>query len=123
MTGTGSQTSWDPWTYGRDAGMSGNRVNVVGFDVEATDGSIGTIEQATYDVGASYLIVDTGPWIFGGRVMLPAGIVGRVDLHARKIYVQRSKYEIKNAPPLDQDTGDGSGYRDGLGQYYGMFGY
>ena len=123
MTGSGSQTSWDPWTYGRDAEMSGNRDDVLGFDVEATDGSIGTIEQATYDVGSSYLLVNTGPWIAGGRVMLPAGIVGRVDRHARKIYIRRGKDEIKSAPALDQDTGDGSAYRDRLGQYYGMFRY
>jgi len=37
------------------------------FDVEATDGSIGHVDEATYDVGASYLVVDTGPWIFGKR--------------------------------------------------------
>jgi hypothetical protein len=123
MTGSGSQTSWDPWTYGRDAGMLGSPADVVGFGVEAPDGSLGTIELATYDAGSSYLLVDTGPWIHGSRVMLPAGIVGRVDRHARKIYVQRSRDEIKNAPALDQDTGADSGYRDRLGQYYGMFRY
>jgi hypothetical protein len=123
MIGAGSQMSWDAWTYDRDAGMSGNKIDVVGFDVEATDGSVGTIERATYDVGSSYLLVNTGPWIFGGKVMLPAGIVGRIDQHGRKIYVKRSKDEIKNAPALDQDDGTGGGYRDRLGQYYGMFGY
>jgi hypothetical protein len=116
MAGTGSQTSWDPWTFGRDVGLSGDGTDIVGFDVEATDGSIGTIERATYGVGSS-------PWIFGGKVMLPAGITGRVDRHARKIYVQRTKYEIRNAPPLAEDTGADSGYRDRLGHYYGMFGY
>jgi hypothetical protein len=122
MTGSSSQMSWDPWTYDRDAGISGNREDIVGFNVEATDGSIGTIEQATYDVGCSYLLVNTGPWIFGSKVMLPAGIIGRIDRHARKIYVKRSKHEIKSAPPLDRDAGSDNAYRDRLGRYYGMFG-
>jgi hypothetical protein len=34
--------------------------DLVGFDVEATDGNIGKIDEATYDVGGSYVVVDTG---------------------------------------------------------------
>ena len=45
------------------------------FDVEATDGSIGHVDEASYDVGASYLVVDTGPWIFGKKVLLPASVI------------------------------------------------
>src|SRR3954470_13006607 len=120
MTGSGSQTSWDPWTYGRDAGMAG-RADVVGFDVETSDGSIGTVETATYDVGSSCIIVDTGPWIFGGKVMLPAGIISRVDRDPRKVHRRRGKNEIKSAPTFDKNTG--SEYRDLLGEYYGQFRY
>jgi hypothetical protein len=121
MIGSGSQTSWDPWTYGRDTGISGNRTDLVGFDVEATDGSIGTVASATYDVGSSYVIVDTGPWIFGGKAMLPAGIISRVEREARKVHVNRGKDEIKGAPTPAENTGADSDYRDRLGEYYGMF--
>jgi hypothetical protein len=123
MTGWGSQTSWDPWTYGRGVDLPGDRRDVVGFDVEATDGSIGTIESATYDVGGSYLLVDTGPWVFGGKVMIPAGIVSRIDHLARKVYVHRGKDEIKAAPLPAENTGTDSEYRDRLGEYYSMFRY
>jgi hypothetical protein len=122
MTGSGSQTSWDPWTYGRDAGMA-VWADVVGFGVEATDGSIGTVQTATFDVGSSYIIVDTGPWIFGGKAMLPAGIISRVDRHGRKVYVRRGKDEIKSAPTFDKNTGNGSEYRELLGDYYSQFRY
>ena len=33
--------------------------DVVGYDVEATDGSIGTIDEASNEAGAAYLVVDT----------------------------------------------------------------
>ena len=123
MTGSGSHTSWDPWTYRRDAGVSGIRADLAGFVVEATDGSIGTVEKATHEVGSSYVVVDTGPWIFGGRLMIPAGIVNRVDHHVRKVHVDRGKDEIKNAPTFDKDTSTDDEYRDRLGDYYSKFRY
>ena len=95
--------------------------DVVGFDVEATDGSIGTIEHATFEVGASYVLVDTGPWVFGGKVMIPAGIISRVDRDARKVYVHRGKDEIKAAPLPGENAGTDSEYRYRLGEYYSMF--
>jgi hypothetical protein len=32
-----------------------------GFTVEAIDGDIGKVDEATYDVGGSYIVVDTVP--------------------------------------------------------------
>jgi len=121
MTGSGSQTWWDPWTYRRDAGVSAHRADLAGFAVEAPDGSIGTVEEATYAAGSSYVVVDTGPWIFGGRLMLPAGIVSRVDRHVRKVHVDRTKDEIKSAPTFGEYTCTDSEYRARLGDYYGQF--
>ena len=48
----------DVWTY--RTGL-GDTTDLEGFDVHATDGDIGNIDEATYDVGASYVVVDTGP--------------------------------------------------------------
>jgi len=122
MARSGS-SGWDPWNYRRDVVLPGNRGDVIGFDVEATDGKIGTIDEATADVGSSYLVVDTGPWIFGSKVMLPAGTINRMDHADRKVYVSRSKDEIKNAPKFDKDTYTDRGYRDQVGEYYGRFRY
>jgi hypothetical protein len=121
MTTSFSSSSWDPWNYREEAGMTAaDRADLVGFDVEATDGHIGKIDEATYDVGASYVVVDTGPWIFGKKVMLPAGTISNVDNAERKVYVDRTKSQIKDSPEFDKDTYTGSGYRDKLGSYYGQ---
>jgi hypothetical protein len=122
MARSGS-SGWDPWNYRRDVVLPANRGDVVGFDVEATDGSIGSIDEATADVGSSYVVVDTGPWIFGSKVMLPAGVINRMDPEGRKVYVSRTKDEIKNAPKFDKDTYTDRGYRDKVGEYYGRFRY
>ncbi len=63
--------------------------------------------------------VDTGPWIFGKKVMLPAGTVTRIDALDQKVYVDRAKEQIKNAPEYDPDTFGSPEYRDKIGGYYG----
>jgi hypothetical protein len=80
------RSTLDVWTYreGVDFGTSTSPRNVVGYDVEARDGSIGKVDDATYDTDSSYLVVDTGPWIFGKKVMLPAGVIESVDHDARQ---------------------------------------
>jgi hypothetical protein len=51
--------------------------------------------------------------------MLPAGTISRVDSADRKVYVDQTKDQIKNAPEFDEDTYTGREYRDRLGDYYG----
>jgi hypothetical protein len=116
-----SQTTTEPWTY-RDVDTLGvdmtRGVDLTGFEIEATDGGIGKIDEATYDVGSSYVVVDTGPWIFGKKVMLPAAVIQRVDLDSQMVVVDRTKEEIKSSPEFDEDTYREQGYRTQVGSYY-----
>ena len=108
----------DIWTFRTEP--SQRAAELVGFSVEAIDGGIGKIDEATEETGRSHLIVDTGPWIFGKKVMLPAGVVERVDLDTETVFVNRSKDEIKNAPEYVPETSrDDEDYRSRLGGYYG----
>jgi hypothetical protein len=77
--------------------------DVTGFDVEATDGHIGKVDGATYETGGSYLVVDTGFWIFGKKRMIPAGLVDRVDPEESKVYLRATKDDIKKAPDYDSN--------------------
>jgi len=108
----------DLWTY-RATGIVGT--NLVGYKVEAADGGIGKVDEATGEVGMSYLVVDTGPWIFGKKVMLPAGVIERIDHENETIYVSRTKDEIKNAPEFDESRYRDEAYRTELGGYYGSY--
>ena len=98
--------------------------DLTGYDVEATDGHIGTIDDATMAEGATCLVVDTGFWIFGKKRMLPAGVVSAIDADERKIHVAMTKAEIKNAPDYDEDRHrkDEPGYHDDVGGYYDPWG-
>ena len=112
-----STLSQSTWTYERD--VHDGAEDVVGYDVEAIDGGIGKVDEATYDTGASYIVVDTGPWIFGKKVMLPASVIDRLDHSDEKVFVNRTKDEIKNAPEFDEARYVDETYRNDLGQYYG----
>jgi hypothetical protein len=107
----------DLWTY-RELDTT-KSMDLTGFDVQATDGEIGKIDEATYDAGASYLVVDTGFWIFGKKRMLPASVVDRIDVDDRKVFVNRTKEQIKNAPDWDADRSVDEAYRSSVGKYYG----
>jgi hypothetical protein len=113
----------DVWTYRDTAlGAATSGMDVIGYNVEALDGSIGKVDEATYDAGAAFIVVDTGPWIFGKKVMLPAGVIREADRDEEKVFVNRTKDQIKNAPEFDDTlTGDES-YRTQLGSYYGQGG-
>ena len=86
---------------------------------EAIDGKIGKVDEATNEVGGSYIVVDTGPWIFGKKVLLPAGVVRDVDPDAETVFVNRTKDQIKNAPEFDEEHYRDVTYRNEIGSYYG----
>ena len=113
-----STTTTRMWIWESDLANIGS---LEGYSVDAMDGSIGKVDEATYDVGSSYLVVDTGPWIFGKKVMLPAGVVERVDHDEERIFVNLTKEQIKNAPELDEVTYREDEYRMSLGEYYTPF--
>ena len=108
-------STMDIWTYR----SSKATMDLVGYSVEATDGGIGKVDEASYDAGSSYIVVDTGPWIFGKKVLLPAGLIRDVDLDSETIFVDRTKAEIKGAPEFDEDLYRDRAYRAQLGGYYG----
>jgi hypothetical protein len=112
-------TSLDMWSARSGSGFGDAKLDVVGYGVEATDGSIGKVDEATYDTGSSYIVVDTGPWIFGKKVLLPAGIVERIDTDDEKVFVSRTKDQIKDAPEFDESTYRDEEYRDRVGGHYG----
>ena len=125
--GTGTQTPpagvaiLDIWTFTAEPpGPVGEDIDLTGFTVEATDGRIGKVDEATTETSGSYLVVDTGPWIFGKKVMLPAGLVRRIDPEDKTVFVSADKDKIKDAPEFDEKTSrKDEGYRERLGRHYG----
>jgi hypothetical protein len=70
------------------------------------DEQIGSVKDALIDEQEGrfrYLIVDTGFWVFGKKVLLPIGMA-RFDYDARRIYVDGlTKDQVENLPAFTDD--------------------
>ncbi len=107
------------WTFTiASPGIDLASVDLAGFKVEARDGSIGKVDVATHEAGGSFVVVDTGPWLLGKKVMLPAGVIRDVELDSETILVDLTKDEIKNAPEFDETIHSAQSYPNELGEYY-----
>ena len=105
----------DLWTYPTVADrpdIVGD--DIVGFEVQATDGYVGTVSDATDEVAASYIVVDTGP----KKVMIPAGLIARIDAGGARVFLVLTKDQIENAPELDEVRAREAIYREELAGYY-----
>ncbi|MCZ0978546.1 PRC-barrel domain-containing protein [Streptomyces diastatochromogenes] len=110
----------DIWGYRADSGYA-TGTDLIGYEVEATDGGIGKVDEHTDEAGAGYLVVDTGVWIFGKHVLLPASTIRRVDRAEETVHVDRTKEQIKDAPEFERGKQPRDPtYLEQFAQYYGM---
>ncbi|HWM18444.1 MAG TPA: PRC-barrel domain-containing protein [Ilumatobacteraceae bacterium] len=99
---------------------------MTGFDVEATDGSIGKIDESSFEADNSHIVVDTGFWIFGKKRLIPAGAVTGVDFENKKVMIGLSKEQIKGAPDFEREHSDDASspiQRSNYNEYYGPHGW
>jgi hypothetical protein len=95
--------------------------DLTGYDVEALDGSIGKIDDATNEAQSGYVVVDTGFWIFGKKRMIPLGVVRGVDTDSETVQVGMTKDQIKSAPDFDDVRKRNEDYRKEVGDYYSRY--
>src|ERR671931_174762 len=94
--------------------------DIVGYDAEDLQGTIGEVEGATEGLVPSFISIDTVSSLPAKRVILPAAVIERIDQGARKVYVDRRHKEIRNAPQsLNYETEKDDGYLGELRRYYG----
>ncbi|MEU3855569.1 PRC-barrel domain containing protein [Streptomyces sp. NPDC029554] len=106
------------WSYAPDSGHVEGQ-DLTGFTVAATDGTIGHVDREAAPHGLRHLVVDTGVWVFGRSVLVPAGVVTGVDPQARKVTLACTRADAKAAPRFqtDSETRDQQ-YLRAVGDYY-----
>ena len=103
------------WNNREDAAIGHD---VLGFDVEATDGHIGKIDEWSDEAGKFHVVVDTGHWIFGKKRLIPAGAIARIDRGKQTVFLTMTKDQVKHAPDFDPGFLDDAVYMDRLSNYY-----
>jgi hypothetical protein len=113
----------DLWQYRESMRFATRNIDLSGFEVVARDGqSIGTVDKASNDVKVNYIVVDAGEWLSGRQVILPAYTVERVDPDARKVFLDRTSEDIRNAPESNPKKLRGARFEDALtGYYHGIY--
>lgn len=82
--------------------------DIKSFEVIARkDEKVGSVEAILVDEDSGrfrYLIVDTGFWLFGKKVLLPIGLAFIVDMD-RHVYVEAlTKEQVKELPEYDENV-------------------
>ena len=105
------------WTF-RGQTLRGRSLN--GFDVDAKDGRLGRVERTASEPTGSYLVVDAGTMApLGGRILLPAGLIDRVDVDDERVHLRATRDEIRAAPAYDWRVPLEQHHRDAFATYYG----
>lgn len=94
-----------------------------GFTIQATDGEIGKLDDFYFDDdewAVRYLVVDTGGWLTGRKVLLsPESISGQVDRENKLYHVDLTRDQVKNSPLVDTERPVSRQQETELRGYYG----
>jgi hypothetical protein len=77
-----------------------------GLKVQASDGEIGKVHDLFFDVEEwtlRYLVVDTGTWLPGRKVLVSPVALGIPDGESRSFLVKLTKNEVEQSPEVDTD--------------------
>lgn len=81
-----------------------NLNDLIGLKVLATDGELGTLDDALFDDRSwdiRYLVIRTGSWLTSHLVLIAPQAVKRVEHQDELVAVQLSRDEIKRSLPAD----------------------
>jgi hypothetical protein len=111
------EPSFPLWKF-RGGAAFGDGLELIGYRVVGTDEEIGAVADYVDANDQPAFVVDTGAWVVGQRILLPAGAVESIDHAARAIRVDRSGTEVRDAPPYEVSTGESEEFRNRLTHYY-----
>jgi hypothetical protein len=102
--------------------MLWNASKTRGCAIAATDGSIGTISDFLFDDASwriRWLIVDTGGWLSGRKVLLPPSVMGHLDADDHEFSVKLTRQQVKDSPDVDTERPVSRQMESGVYDYYG----
>ena len=92
-----------------------------GYAVEANEGSVGGVHDCLFDQRSwklRWLVVDTGGWLTGHKVLIHPSAIGRPDIDHARLPVHLTRAQIKASPEISFDL-PVSEQMEGIYGYYG----
>lgn len=97
-----------------------------GYAIAASDGRIGTVSDFLFDDArwsVRWLVVDTGNWLSGRKVLLPPSVLGRLDPKGDEFSVGLTMQQVKDSPEIDTDRAVSRQMETTVYDYYGWSPY
>jgi hypothetical protein len=107
--------------FERNKHMRRSLKDLRGYAILASDGEIGDIHEFYFDdLGwvIRYLVVDTGTWLPGQKVLLLPGILGQPDWEKQTLPVDLTKSQVEASPSIRIDEPVSRQMEDDLHNYY-----
>ena len=95
---------------------------ILGYSIEASDGSLGTVNDFLFSDDSwriRWLVVDTGNWLSGRKVLLHPSALGQPDPALRQFPVNLTKRQVKGSPDISTDQPVSWQMESYLYDYYG----
>jgi hypothetical protein len=99
-----------------------NVKDLIGYNILAKDGEIGKVHDLLFEDDEwtlRYLVVDTGPWILGRRVLISLLALGEPDRPARQFPVSLTREQVKDSPDIDTEKPVSRQRQVNLHRHYG----
>jgi sporulation protein YlmC with PRC-barrel domain len=103
--------------------MMRNITELRGYAIHATDGDIGSVDDFYFDDedwAIRYLVVDTGNWLSGRKVLVSPVSLGQPDFLARQLPVSLTKARVRHSPDIDTNKPVS---RQHEAEFLGYYGY
>ena len=102
--------------------MLWNASVIDGYAIEASDGRLGTVSDFLFEDASwmiRWLVVDTGNWLSGRKVLLPLSVLGQPDAGACQFPVKLTMQQVKDSPDVDTDRPVSRQLETHVYDYYG----
>jgi hypothetical protein len=76
------------------------------YTIEAIDGPVGTVSDFLFDDSSwsvRWLVVDTGKWLTGRKVILPTAVLGHPDPTTGTFSVRLTLQQVEDSPEIDPE--------------------
>jgi hypothetical protein len=106
--------------------MLWNATGIKGYTIAASDGRLGAVSDFLFDDAnwlIRWLVVDTGKWLSGRKVLLPTFILGHLDPKEREFSVRLTMQQVKDSPDVETERPVSRQMETKIYDYYGWSPY
>jgi hypothetical protein len=102
--------------------MLRNVKDLRGYALRATDGVIGKVDDFYFDDedwGIRYLVVETGTWLSGRKVLISPMSLGHAGWMGRQLPVALTRRQVERSPDIDTRKPVSRQHEAEYSRYYG----